>query len=174
MSARAAAARVAIRAADGDVTYAELAERVARCGNALLGLGLRRGERLLMVVKDCPEFFYLFWGAIKAGIVPVPLNTLLRADDYRYMIEDSGCAALAWSAGVRRRGAGRAGGGAAPPRPLPAGGRRRRERAGADRLRARLRSPRPTPRRRRMRSGCIPRAPPGGRKGRCTGTAAWW
>ena len=36
-----------------------------------------------MVVKDCPEFFYLFWGAIKAGIVPVPLNTLLRADDYR-------------------------------------------------------------------------------------------
>ena len=90
-------ARVAIRAEDGDVTYAALAERVARCGNALLGLGLRRGERLLMVVKDCAEFFYLFWGAIKAGIVPVPLNTLLRADDYRYMIEDSGCTALAWS-----------------------------------------------------------------------------
>ena len=42
-----------------------------------------------MIVKDCPEFFYLFWGAIKAGIVPVPLNTLLRADDYRYIIEDS-------------------------------------------------------------------------------------
>ncbi len=89
--------RVAIRAADGDVTYAELAERVARCGNALLGLGLQRGERLLMVVKDSPEFFYLFWGAIKAGIVPVPLNTLLRADDYRFMIGDSDCAALAWS-----------------------------------------------------------------------------
>ncbi len=92
------AARVAIRAAEGDVTYAELADRVGRCGNALLGLGLQRGERLLMVVKDCPEFFYLFWGAIKTGIVPVPVNTLLRADDYRYMIEDSGCAALAWSA----------------------------------------------------------------------------
>lgn len=92
------AARVAIRAEDGDVTYATLADRVARCGNALLGLGLRRGERLLMVVKDCPEFFYLFWGAIKAGIVPVPLNTLLRAEDYRYMIEDSGCRALVWSA----------------------------------------------------------------------------
>ncbi len=50
-----------------------------------------------MVVKDCPEFFYLFWGAIKAGLVPVPLNTLLRSDDYRYVIEDSGCAALVWS-----------------------------------------------------------------------------
>ena len=91
-------ARVAIRAEGTAVTYADLAERVGRCGNALLGLGLRRGERLLMVVKDCPAFFYLFWGAIKAGIVPVPLNTLLRADDYRYMIEDSACAALAWSA----------------------------------------------------------------------------
>jgi benzoate-CoA ligase family protein len=89
--------KVAIRSAAGDVTYAELAERVNRCGNALLGLGVKRGERLVMVVKDCAEFFYLFWGAIKAGIVPVPLNTLLRSDDYRYIIEDSGCAALVWS-----------------------------------------------------------------------------
>jgi benzoate-CoA ligase family protein len=90
-------AKVAIRSADGEVTYAELLEGVNRCGNALLGLGVRRGDRLLMVVKDCAEFFYVFWGAIKAGIIPVPLNTLLRADDYRFIIEDSQCAALVWS-----------------------------------------------------------------------------
>ncbi len=90
-------AKVAIRSASGEVTYAELAERVNRCGNALLALGVKKGERVLMVVKDCPEFFYLFWGAIKAGVIPVPLNTLLRSDDYRYIIEDSGCAALVWS-----------------------------------------------------------------------------
>ena len=89
--------KVAIRSEGGEVTYAQLAERVNRCGNALVTLGVRRGERLLMVVKDCPEFFYLFWGAIKAGIVPVPLNTMLRADDYRYIIEDSQCTALFWS-----------------------------------------------------------------------------
>jgi len=89
--------KIAIRSAAGEVTYAELAERVNRCGNALGGLGMRRGDRLLMVVKDCAEFFYLFWGAIKAGIIPIPLNTLLRADDYRYIIEDSQCAALVWS-----------------------------------------------------------------------------
>jgi len=89
--------KVAIRSAAGDVTYAELAERVNRCGRALLDLGLERGDRLLMVVKDCAEFFYLFWGAIKAGIIPVPLNTLLRAEDYQYIIEDSRCAALVWS-----------------------------------------------------------------------------
>ncbi len=90
-------AKIAIRGAAGDVTYAELADRVNRCGNALLALGARRGDRVLMVVKDCPEFFYLFWGAVKAGVVPVPLNTLLRADDYRYIIEDSQCAGIVWS-----------------------------------------------------------------------------
>jgi benzoate-CoA ligase family protein len=90
-------AKVAIRCAAGDVTYAELAERVNRCGNALLGLGIERGARVLMIVKDCPEFFYAFWGAIKAGIVPVPLNTMLRRDDYRYILEDSQCAAVIWS-----------------------------------------------------------------------------
>ncbi len=84
-------AKAAIRTASETVTYAELAERVNRTGNMLLASGLKPGDRLLMVVKDCPAFFYLFWGAIKAGIVPVPPNTLLRADDYAYMIEDSGC-----------------------------------------------------------------------------------
>jgi benzoate-CoA ligase family protein len=90
--------KLAIRCVAGDeVTYAELAERVGRCGNALIGLGLEAGERVLMVVKDSPEFMYLFWGAIKAGIVPVPLNTMLRTDDYRYMIEDSGASAVIYS-----------------------------------------------------------------------------
>src|SRR5689334_3167883 len=91
-------AKVAIRTVHGEtVTFAELAERVNRTGNALLALGLRPGDRLLMVVKDCPAFFYLFWGAIKAGIVPVPPNTLLRAADYAYMFEDSGCGLVVYS-----------------------------------------------------------------------------
>ncbi len=91
------AAKTAIETASETVSYAALAEGVNRAGNALLALGIRPGERLLMVVKDCPEFFYLFWGAIKAGILPVPLNTLLRAADYQYIIEDSGGSALVYS-----------------------------------------------------------------------------
>jgi benzoate-CoA ligase family protein len=79
------------------VTYAALAENVNRAGNALLDLGIGRGDRVLMAVKDCAQFYYLFWGAIKAGIVPVPLNTLLRTADYRFMIEDSGCAGVVYS-----------------------------------------------------------------------------
>ena len=166
-------AKVAIRsAAAGDVTYAELVEGVNRCGNALLGLGVRRGERLLLVVKDCPEFFYLFWGAIKAGIVPVPLNTLLRADDYRYIIEDSRCTAVVWSRSTRARSSPRsrppaeAGGGP------PGGGRRAQRPRGARAARPELtrsRRRRPPP-----ASGSTPRARPGGPRAPSTATATWW
>lgn len=90
-------AKAAIRTLHETVTYGELAERVNRAGNALLAQGLAPGDRLLMVVKDCPAFCYLFWGAIKAGIVPVPPNTLLRAPDYAYMFEDSGCRLVVYS-----------------------------------------------------------------------------
>jgi benzoate-CoA ligase family protein len=89
--------KIAIHTNDGAVTYNELVANVNRCANALTRLGLRRGERMLMVVKDCPAFFYLFWGAIKAGIVPVPLNTLLRSSSYAFMISDSGAAGLFYS-----------------------------------------------------------------------------
>jgi len=90
--------KVIIRETGGEeITYGQLAERVNQSGNVLKNLGLNSGDRLLMMVKDSAEFFYLFWGAIKAGIIPVPLNTLLRAKDYAFMIEDSGCAAVIYS-----------------------------------------------------------------------------
>ena len=89
--------KAAIRTVAGDVTYGQLAEQVNRCGNVLREVGLVPGDRLLMIVKDCPEFFFLFWGAIKVGVVPAPVNTLLRAPDYQYMIDDSACAAVVYS-----------------------------------------------------------------------------
>ncbi len=54
-------AKVAIRRVDSAVTYDELAAKCYRSANALVRLGLARGERLLKVMKDCPAFFYLFW-----------------------------------------------------------------------------------------------------------------
>ncbi len=89
--------KAAIRTTGETVTYAQLAQRVDATGRAMLARGLKPGDRVLMVVKDCPAFFHLFWGAIKAGVVPVPLNTLLRAADYAYMIDDSGCRLVAYS-----------------------------------------------------------------------------
>ena len=79
------------------VTYEQLAERVNQSGNVLKNMGMSSGDRILMIIKDAPEFFYLFWGAIKAGIVPIPLNTLLRSKDYAFMIEDSGSVGVVYS-----------------------------------------------------------------------------
>ncbi len=90
-------AKVVIRTEGEDVTYGELAESVNRCGNSLTDLGVGAGERVLMVVKDGPEFMALFFGAIKSGIIPVPVNTLMRVRDYSYLIEDSKCAVLVYS-----------------------------------------------------------------------------
>lgn len=91
------AGKTAILTVDEEVTYGELAERVNQCGNALISLGVQSDERALMVVKDCPEFIYAFFGAVKAGIIPVPVNTFMRVPDYKYLIENSGCAALIYS-----------------------------------------------------------------------------
>lgn len=90
--------KTAIRSTAGpEETYGELAANVNRAGNALLGLGVGSGDRVLMMIKDSPTFLHAFWGAIKAGIVPVPINTLLKAKDYAFMIADSGCAAVIYS-----------------------------------------------------------------------------
>lgn len=89
--------KIAIQTRDTAITYAELVANVNRCAAGLVRLGLEPRDRVLMIVKDCPAFFYLFWGAIKAGIVPVPLNTLLRSSSYAFMIDDSGAAALVYS-----------------------------------------------------------------------------
>jgi len=80
---------VAIECGDGRVTYGQLAERVNRAGNALRALDMRIEERVLLILLDTPEFAYSFLGAIKAGMVPVPVNTLLKPPDYEYMLNDS-------------------------------------------------------------------------------------
>lgn len=90
--------KVAIRTTSGEkVTYGELAANVNRCGNFFKSTGLSSGDRIIMIVKDCPEFFYIFWGAIKAGIIPIPINTILRAKDYGYIIDNSECSAILYS-----------------------------------------------------------------------------
>jgi 4-hydroxybenzoate-CoA ligase len=71
------------------LTYRELAERVARVGPMLARLGVERENRIAMAVLDTVDFPILFWGAIRAGIVPVLFNTRLTVDEYRYLLEDS-------------------------------------------------------------------------------------
>ncbi len=64
--------KVAVRTVDHEVTYRELADRVNRCGNALKSLGTVHGDRVLMVVKDCPEFFIYSGAPSKPVWCPCP------------------------------------------------------------------------------------------------------
>ncbi len=88
------AGKVAYIDDSGSYTYGDLAERVNRCANLLLGLGLRPEERVLLCHLDTIDFPALFLGAIKAGIVPIAANTLLTTADYDYMLRDSRARAL--------------------------------------------------------------------------------
>ncbi|WP_025137415.1 benzoate-CoA ligase family protein [Achromobacter sp. DH1f] len=71
------------------LTYGELAERVARMAGALRQLGLRREERVLLLMQDTVDWPVAFLGALHAGVVPVAVNTLLTADDYAYILSHS-------------------------------------------------------------------------------------
>ena len=86
--------RVALLWNDQTVTYAQLAANVNRAGNVFLRLGIRPEERVLLAVFDSPEFVYSFWGALKIGAVPVPVNTFLRTDEYAYLLENSRASAF--------------------------------------------------------------------------------
>ena len=87
--AKGRAEKTAFIDASGGCTYGELAERVNRAGNALRGLGARMETRVLMCMHDDVDFPAVFWGAIKAGCVPVPINTMLTSDDYAHLLRDS-------------------------------------------------------------------------------------
>lgn len=92
--------RVAIECGDERVTYQELLENTNRAGNALLELGVRPEERVLLVLLDTPEFLYAFFGAIKIGAVAVPVNTQAKPQDYEYMLNDSRARAVIVSEAV--------------------------------------------------------------------------
>ncbi len=75
--------------ARGTHTYGQLADRVARFGAALRALGVKREERILLALTDTIDWPTAFLGALKAGVIAVPVNTLLTEDDYKFMLADS-------------------------------------------------------------------------------------
>jgi benzoate-CoA ligase len=71
------------------LTYGALAERARRVAAGLRGAGVKREERVLLLMLDSVDWPAAFLGALYAGAVPVAVNTLLTADDYAYMLEHS-------------------------------------------------------------------------------------
>lgn len=84
----------------GELGYAALADRVRRMAGALRALGVRREERVLLLMHDCTDWPVAFLGALYAGAVPVAVNTLLGADDYAYMLGHSAARAAVVSAAL--------------------------------------------------------------------------
>src|SRR5437773_425357 len=80
------------------LTYAELSAASARFAAALRAAGIERERRIALLMLDTIDFPIAFWGALRAGIVPVPINTLLPADITEYILKDSRAAALVVSA----------------------------------------------------------------------------
>lgn len=71
------------------LTYGDLAVQSGRVAGALGRIGILREERAAMFVLDQIEFPMIFWGALKAGVLPIPINTLLATDIYRSILLDS-------------------------------------------------------------------------------------
>src|SRR5215207_7480405 len=81
-------AKLAFTDTVSELTYGDLQRQSCRVANVLRRLGVRREERVAMIMLDTIDFPSVFLGAIRAGIVPVPLNTLLTSDQYAYVLAD--------------------------------------------------------------------------------------
>ena len=81
-------AKLAFTDTVSELSYGELQRQSRRVANMLRRLGVRREERVAMIMLDTVDFPSVFLGAIRAGIVPVPLNTLLTSEQYAYVLAD--------------------------------------------------------------------------------------
>jgi benzoate-CoA ligase family protein len=81
---------VAVHYRDRKVTLRELEERSARCRGALATLGIKPGDRVALVMSDCPEMMIAMLGVMGMGAIVVPCSTMLKPVELQYMFEDSG------------------------------------------------------------------------------------
>jgi benzoate-CoA ligase family protein len=86
--------KIAIYYGDQAITYQELQNQVNQVGNALKKIGIDQENRVLMVSYDSPQFLSSFYGAIKIGAVPIPVNTLMQPSDYEYFLNNSRAKAI--------------------------------------------------------------------------------
>jgi 4-hydroxybenzoate-CoA ligase len=98
--ARGLSGKTAFADTDRTLTYGELQARSCRFASALKDIGLRPEERLALLLYDTVDFPVAFWGGVRAGIVVLPLNTLLNAEQYAYILGDSHAAAIVASASL--------------------------------------------------------------------------
>src|SRR4030043_906000 len=89
--------KVAVYTEHRNYTYNDIQKMVNKTANAMRDLGVRIEDRVMILMLDVPQFYAIFWGAIKMGAVPVPVNTMLTPEDYEYYLNDSRARVLAVS-----------------------------------------------------------------------------
>jgi 4-hydroxybenzoate-CoA ligase len=94
--------KIAFTDSDRSLSYGELQVRTCRFASAMHELGLRPEERLSLLLYDTVDFPVAFWGGVRAGMVVLPLNTLLTAEQYAYILGDSRAAAIVTSASLAK------------------------------------------------------------------------
>ena len=171
--------KLALTGPAGARSYAQLCADAARWGHGFLSLGLKRGDRILLFLDDTPAYPAAFFGAVRAGFVPLLINTLTPPDLLQFYLADSGatvavaeaefcahfddvaCKDTALASLIVVNGE--------PARPRRQG--RSKPFRGSRTFRPSL--TRPTPTATRWRSGCIRRARPGARKGSSICSTTW-
>jgi 4-hydroxybenzoate-CoA ligase len=100
--ARGLGGKIAFTDSERSLTYAELQERSCRFAAALRALGLGEESRTILLFHDTVDYPVAFWGTIRAGVIPIPVNTLLSAEQYTYLFADSRAAATVVTAPLAR------------------------------------------------------------------------
>src|SRR5262245_16462857 len=100
--ARGLGQKVAFIDSERSLTYGELQACTLQFAAALKTLGLREEDRVLLLLPDTVDYPVAFWGALRAGVVAIPLNTLLAPDIYAYIMADSRATTLVAAAPLAR------------------------------------------------------------------------
>lgn len=86
--------RIAVSYYGRDISYGELNELSDRCAQALVRLGLNKGDRVALFMQNCPQFIIAYIGTLRAGGVVVPLNPMFKQAELKYELQDAGCKIL--------------------------------------------------------------------------------
>ncbi|MDB9822428.1 benzoate-CoA ligase family protein [Deltaproteobacteria bacterium] len=89
--------KVAIYTDFRNYTYNDIQKMVNKTANGMRDLGVRVEDRIMLLMLDIPQFYAMFWGAIRIGAIPVPVNTMLTSDDYEFYLNNSRSRVLAVS-----------------------------------------------------------------------------
>src|SRR5713101_7600047 len=94
--------QVYLRFGGRDVTWAELADSMWRAANRLRTVGVEPGDRVAVMLPNCPEFLFAYFGALAAGAATVPINTAQRGAALEHILRDSGSVAIVVDESVRQ------------------------------------------------------------------------